>query len=80
MIGLGIAAATIATFILSSVYYAVAMPIEQRIVGDATLDAADPGRGKCCSRCSERRFWPGRSPGSHTAAATSTSLTASCSR
>ena len=46
MIGLGIAAAAIAAFLLSSVYYAAATPIERRIVGDAALDRGRPGPRK----------------------------------
>jgi|SRR5664279_172499 hypothetical protein len=46
MIGLGIAAAAIAAFLLSSVYYAAATPIERRIVGDAALDRGRPGPWK----------------------------------
>jgi hypothetical protein len=42
MIGLGIAAAAVAAFILSSVYYAVVTPLERRAVGTAALDRGRP--------------------------------------
>ncbi len=47
MIGLGIAAAAVAAFILSSGYYAAATPLERRAVGEAALDRGRPRRGKC---------------------------------
>jgi hypothetical protein len=42
MIGVGIAAAAVAAFFLSSVYYAVATPFERRALGAAALDRARP--------------------------------------
>ena len=42
MIGLGIAAAAVAGFILSSAYYAAATPLERRAVGEAALDRGRP--------------------------------------
>lgn len=38
MIALGIGIATLAAFVLSSVYYSVATPFEQRALGDRALD------------------------------------------
>jgi hypothetical protein len=43
MIGLGIAAAAVAAFIASSVYYAAVTPLERRGVGGAALDRGRPG-------------------------------------
>lgn len=42
MIGVGIATATVLAFVLSSVYYAVATPLEHRAVGEAALDRGRP--------------------------------------
>ena len=42
MVGLGIAVAAVAAFIISSVYYAVATPLERRAVGAAALDRGRP--------------------------------------
>src|SRR5579862_7369108 len=42
MIGLGIAAAAVAAFILSSGYYTAATPLERRAVGTAALDRGRP--------------------------------------
>lgn len=42
MIGLGIAAAAVAAFILSSGYYAAATPLERRAAGAAALDRGRP--------------------------------------
>lgn len=42
MIALGIAAAAVAAFILSSVYYAAATPLERRAVGEAALYRGRP--------------------------------------
>ena len=42
MIGVGIAAAAVAAFVLSAVYYAVATPFERRAVGAAGLDRGRP--------------------------------------
>ena len=42
MIGLGIAAAAVAAFILSSGYYAAATPLERRAVGASALDRGRP--------------------------------------
>lgn len=42
MIALGIAVSTVVAFVLSSVYYAAATPLEQRIVGAAALDRGRP--------------------------------------
>src|SRR4051794_29512391 len=46
MIVLGIAAAAAAAFVLSSVYYAVVMPLEARVLGAAALDRGRPGPWK----------------------------------
>jgi len=43
---LGIAAATLAAFVVSSVYYTLVTPIEQRTVGAAALDRGRPGPAK----------------------------------
>jgi hypothetical protein len=43
---LGIAAATLAAFVVSSVYYTFVTPIEQRVVGAAALDRGRPGPAK----------------------------------
>jgi hypothetical protein len=42
MIGIGIAAAAVVAFVLSSVYYAAATPLERRAVGEAALDRGRP--------------------------------------
>jgi uncharacterized protein involved in cysteine biosynthesis len=42
MIVLGIGLAAVAAFIASSVYYAVASPVERRVLGDAALDRGRP--------------------------------------
>lgn len=42
MIGLGVAVAAVAAFVLSSVYYAAATPLEHRAVGEAALDRGRP--------------------------------------
>ena len=42
MIGVGIAAATVAAFILSSMYYSATTPLERRAVGAAALDRGRP--------------------------------------
>jgi len=42
MVGLGLAVATVAAFIISSVYYTVATPLERRAVGAAALDRGRP--------------------------------------
>jgi hypothetical protein len=42
MVGLGIAVAAVAAFIISSVYYTVATPLERRAVGAAALDRGRP--------------------------------------
>ena len=42
MIGVGIAAAAVAAFLLSSVYYAVATPFERRALGAGALDRGRP--------------------------------------
>src|SRR6202035_2089733 len=42
MIGLGIAAAAVAAFILSSGYYAAATPLERRAVGEGALQRGRP--------------------------------------
>jgi len=46
MIALGIAAAAVAAFILSSGYYAAATPLERRAVGGKALDRGRPGPWK----------------------------------
>jgi len=42
VIALGIAAAVVAAFVLSSVYYTVATPFERRALGDRALDRGRP--------------------------------------
>jgi hypothetical protein len=42
VLGLGIVAAVLAAFVLSSVYYAAATPLERRAVGAAALDRGRP--------------------------------------
>lgn len=42
MIVLGIAAAAVAAFVASSVYYALASPVERKVLGDAALDRGRP--------------------------------------
>jgi hypothetical protein len=42
MIALGIAAAALVAFVVSSVYYAVTAPLEQRVLGGAALDRGRP--------------------------------------
>lgn len=42
MIGLGVAAAALVAFVLSSVYYAALTPLERRAVGEAALDRGRP--------------------------------------
>lgn len=46
MIVLGIAVAAVAAFILSSVYYIVTAPIEQRALGDRVVDRGRPAPWK----------------------------------
>ena len=46
MLALGIAVATVAAFIASSVYYVVATPLERRVVGPAALDRGSPTPAK----------------------------------
>jgi hypothetical protein len=41
-IGIGIAAAAVVAFVVSSVYYAAATPLERRAVGQAALDRGRP--------------------------------------
>lgn len=43
MIGIGIAVATVAGFIVSSVYYMVFMPLEQRVSQGHAIERAKPG-------------------------------------
>jgi hypothetical protein len=42
MIVLGIVVAAVAAFVLSSVYYALATPLERRVVGNTALDRGRP--------------------------------------
>jgi hypothetical protein len=42
VIGLGIAVAAVVAFMISSVYYAVATPLERRALGAAALDRGRP--------------------------------------
>jgi hypothetical protein len=42
MVALGVAVAAVAAFVLSSVYYSVAAPLERRVLGDRTLDRGRP--------------------------------------
>jgi hypothetical protein len=46
MIVWGIAAAAVAAFVLSSVYYVVTTPLEQRALGDRALDRGRPAPWK----------------------------------
>jgi hypothetical protein len=46
MVVLGIAVAAVAAFVVSSVYYAAATPVEQRVLGDAATDRGRPGPWK----------------------------------
>jgi uncharacterized protein involved in cysteine biosynthesis len=46
MIVLGIAVAAVAAFIASSVYYALASPVERKVLGDTALDRGRPGTWK----------------------------------
>ena len=42
VVGPGIVTAAVAAFVLSSVYYVAATPLERRVVGDAALDRGRP--------------------------------------
>jgi hypothetical protein len=42
MIIVGVVAATLAAFVLSSVYYTAVTPLERRVLGDAALDRGRP--------------------------------------
>jgi hypothetical protein len=46
VIALGVAVASVAAFVLSSVYYAVAAPWERRVLGDRALDRGRPAAWK----------------------------------
>ena len=46
MLVLGIAVAAFAAFVVSSVYYTLATPLEQRAVGGGALDRGRPAAGK----------------------------------
>src|SRR3954447_7595130 len=46
MITLGIAVAAVAAFVLSSVYYSLATPVERRLLGDRALDRGRPAPWK----------------------------------
>ncbi|MCA0155682.1 DUF1761 domain-containing protein [Tsukamurella sp. M9C] len=46
MIVAGIAVAAFAAFVLSSVYYALLSPVEQRALGERALDRGKPGPAK----------------------------------
>lgn len=46
MIVAGIAVAAFATFVLSSIYYVLLSPVEQRALGDRALDRGRPGPAK----------------------------------
>jgi hypothetical protein len=46
VIGLGIAAAAVVTFVVSSAYYAAATPLERRLVGGEALDRGRPAPWK----------------------------------
>ncbi|CAM3806239.1 DUF1761 domain-containing protein [Tsukamurella ocularis] len=46
MIVAGIAVAALAAFVLSSVYYVLLSPVEQRALGDRALDRGTPGPAK----------------------------------
>ncbi|WP_369371829.1 DUF1761 family protein [Promicromonospora sp. Populi] len=46
MIALGVAVAAVAAFVLSSVYYVVTTPLEQRALGDRALDRGRPAPWK----------------------------------
>jgi hypothetical protein len=49
---IGVAAAALAGFVVSSVYYTLVTPIEQRIVGAAALDRGRPGPAKVLTELS----------------------------
>jgi len=49
MIAPGVAAAAVAAFLLSSVYYVAATPVERRVVGEAALDRGGPQPWKVLS-------------------------------
>lgn len=46
MIALGVAVSAVAAFVLSSLYYVVVMPYEQKLVGDRALDRGRPAPWK----------------------------------
>ncbi len=46
MLALGIAVASFAAFVVSSVYYSLLTPLEQRALGERALDRGRPGPGK----------------------------------
>jgi hypothetical protein len=46
MVALGVAVAAVAAFVLSSVYYTVATPVERRDLGDRALDRGRPAPWK----------------------------------
>src|SRR6185295_13182458 len=46
MVALGIAAASVAAFVVSSIYYALVTPLERRALGERALDRGRPGAGK----------------------------------
>ena len=46
MVALGVAVAAVAAFVLSSVYYTVATPVERRALGDRALDRGRPAPWK----------------------------------
>ena len=46
MLALGIGAAAVAAFVVSSVYYTLATPVEQRVLGGTALDRGRPGPAK----------------------------------
>ena len=46
MIALGVAVAAVAAFVLSSVYYVVTTPLEQRALGERALDRGRPAPWK----------------------------------
>ena len=46
MVALGVAVAAVAAFVLSSVYYTVATPLERRALGDRALDRGRPAPWK----------------------------------
>jgi len=49
MVVLGVAVASLAAFVLSSVYYVVITPVERRVLGDRALDRGRPAPWKAAT-------------------------------